>query len=1031
MGRSKLWRGLTAVFASLFAISIVLSAMADSRAGFLNGRLGTTNYITVQDGESDVDGYYFDSEFTSLEQVVNAKQELAVEIGREGAVLLKNNGALPLDKSSENVTLWGFNSSSPILGGMMGSTAVAAEGAGQKAYGIKEALAERGFTVNQDMIDFYADASMDQYRMQSMLFGQVSYGHALSVAFDTVYEAPDTYFVGEAPVSLYSDALTASADGSVAVVVISRDSSEAADYQPTMTCASPDDSFERPLALSENERAVIKLAKAHSTKLIVLVNSDSAMELEELKQDPDVDALMWVGAPGVYGFLGVADVLSGDANPSGSLPDTYAVNGTSSPAMANFGIYHYTNYSQAEGSPLSQPAYGDFYLVENEGIYTGYRYYETRYEDQILGSGNATDATGSTTGNAWSYADEVSYPFGYGMSYTTFEQKLDSVELAVGGAGRATVTVTNTGDKAGKCAVQLYVQAPYTAGGLEKAAIQLLAFGKTDILEPGASQTLDIDFDPTYMASYDENVVKADGTQGAWVLEQGDYYFAVGNGAHEALNNVLAKKTGSDEGLVRITENETINADNAVLWTLGETDVETYSKNVKNALQEADINKLIPDTVTYVTRADWTRGWETVSELTATDEMVTRLNNQASALTPNGGALNWGVDSGLTLIGMVETDAEGNFAGVRDINDPDWDRLVDQIPLDEAMHFIQEGSDDFDGMDSAGFPTTNCNDGPVGFAYDQVSSYTAHWAPSESGAPTYVAADDPYANYSMAVFPTEPVVAATFNQALVEREGELYGEDSLWSNTPGTLSPAINLHRTPYCARNHEYYSEDPMLTNLMAVAVCKGAVKKGLMMEVKHFAFNHQEMNRVGVSTFMTEQAGREGDLRAFQGACAGNWTKGVMSAYNRVGDVYTGGSRALQIDILRNEWGYTGWIVTDMAVPPEYMNWREAVYGGGCAVLTSTATFAQGQIGTMESHRDEILADEAFQRNMKDGIKYYLYTFAGSNAMNGITANTRRVYVRTWWQNAIRYTEIGLGVLTALCVILLFVTKRERGKA
>ena len=1028
MGRSKLWRGLTAVFASLFAISLVLSAMADSRASFLNSRLGTSNYITVQNGESDVDGYYFDSDFESLEQLVNAKRDLAVEIAQEGVVLLKNNGALPLDKGAESVTLWGFNSSSPILGGMMGSSAIAAEGAGQSAYGIEEALQERGFSVNQDMMAFYADESMDQYRMQSMLFGQVSYGHALSVAFDTVYDAPNTYFVGEAPVSLYSDALIDSAEGSVAVVVISRDSSEAADYQPTMTCASPDDSFERPLALSDNERAVIALAKEHSSKVVVLINANSAMELEELKQDPDVDALLWVSEPGVYGFLGVADVLSGDVNPSGHLPDTFAVNSTSSPAMRNFGIFHYTNYSQAEGSPLNPAAYGDFYVVETEGIYTGYRYYETRYEDQVLGAGNATDATGSSTGNAWSYADEVSYPFGYGLSYTTFEQKLEGVELTVGGAGKATVTVTNTGDVAGKCACQLYVQAPYTAGGLEKSAIQLLAFGKTQLLEPGASETLEIEFDPTYMASYDESVVKADGTQGAWVLEQGDYYFAVGNGAHEALNSVLAKKLGGDEGLLKITENEAASADNAVAWTLDATDVETYSKNVQNALQDADINKLIPGTVEYVTRADWTKGWETVSELTATDEMAVRLNNQASAFTKNGEGLQWGVDSGLMLINFVQTDADGNFAGVKDLSDPDWDKLVDQISLEEAMHFIQEGSDDFEGIDSVGLPVTNCNDGPVGFAYDQISSYAAHWSESESGAPTYVSADTPYANYSMAVFPTEPMVAATFNQQLVERKGELYGEDSLWSNTPGSLSPAVNLHRTPYCARNHEYYSEDPMLTNLMAVAECKGAEKKGFMMELKHFAFNHQEMNRVGVSTFLTEQGGREGDLRAFQGACAGNHTKGIMSAYNRVGDVYTGGSRALQMDILRREWGYTGWIVTDMAVPPEYMNWREAVYGGGCTMLTSTATYTQSEVGTMESRTAEILADTDFQQNMKDGLKYYLYTFAGSNAMNGITANTQRVYVRTWWQNALRYTEIGLGVLAALFAVLMFATKRER---
>ncbi|MBQ8963235.1 MAG: fibronectin type III-like domain-contianing protein, partial [Clostridia bacterium] len=295
---------------------------------------------------------------------------------------------------------------------MMGSSAIAAEGAGQKAYGIEEALIERGFTVNPDMMAFCADASMDQYRMQSMLFGQVSYGHALSVAFDTVVDAPNTYFVGEAQVSLY--------------------------------------------------------------------------------------------------------------------------------------------------------------------------------EDQILGAGNAADAIGSSTGGAWNYADEVSYPFGYGLSYTTFERKLEDVQLEVGGTGTAKVTVTNTGDAAGKCAVQLYVQAPYTAGGVEKAAIQLLAFGKTDILAPGASQTLEIEFDPTYMASYDETAVKADGTTGAWSLEAGDYYFAVGNGAHEALNSVLAKKLGTEEGLLTVNESEIIDAENAFLWTLDAADIETYSAGVQNVLQEAD-----------------------------------------------------------------------------------------------------------------------------------------------------------------------------------------------------------------------------------------------------------------------------------------------------------------------------------------------------------------------------------------------------------------------------------------------------------
>lgn len=1030
MGRSKLWRGLTAIFASLFAISIVLSAMADSRASFLNSRLGTSNYITVQKGESDVDGFYFDSEFGSVEEVINAKQALAVQIGQEGAVLLKNNGALPLDKTAENVTLWGFNSYSPILGGMMGSTAVAAEG--QTAYGIKEALAERGFTVNQDMIAFYGDASMDQYRMQSMLFGQISYGHALSVAFDTVYDAPDSYFVGEAPVSLYSDELIASADGSAAIVVISRDSSEAADYQPTMTCATPGDSFERPLALSQNERDVIELAKAHSTKVIVVINADNTMELEELKQDPDIDAILWAGDPGVYGFLGVADVLSGAANPSGRLPDTYAVNSTSSPAMANFGIFHYANWSQAADSKLEHDHYGDFFVVETEGIYNGYRYYETRYEDQILGAGNATDTAGSTTGSAWSYADEVTWPFGYGLSYTTFEQKLDNVELTVGGEGKATVTVTNTGDVAGKCAVELYVQAPYTVGGVEKAAIQLLSFGKTEILEPGASQTLEIAFDPTYMASYDQSVTKANGTQGAWVLEAGDYYFSVGNGAHEALNNVLAKKRGSDEGLVTITEGEAINADNAFLWTLDATDVETYSANVENALQDCDINTWIPDAVTYTTRADWTKGWETVSELTAPDDMIVSLSNNYYNLSANGEPVEWGVDSGLKLIDFVSTDADGNFASVPDISDPQWDALVNQITLDEAMNFVEIGGDDFEALDSVGSPALPNHDGPVGFAYDQIAGYATHWAASDSGEPTYVGSDSPYAAYSMAVMPTEPVVAATFNKELVEREGELYGEDSLWANATVAFAPGVNLHRSPYCARNHEYYSEDPMLTNILGAAICKGGASKGLMMEPKHLAFNHQEMNRCGVSTFLTEQAGREGDLRGFQEAASKNYAKGIMTAFNRIGATFAGAHEGVQVNILRNEWGYTGWIVTDMAVPPLYMSWKDTVFGGGGSVLASSnAIFAGSTLKTMAERKAEIAADAVFQNDMKKAIKYYLYTFAGSNAMNGITNNTERVYVRTWWQNALNYTKIGLGVLAALCCVLMFVTKRERRTA
>ncbi len=1025
MAGKKLWRGLTTITGSLLIISLTATGVAESRASFLNTRLGTSNYV-MTGGDPEADSNYFEAEFASVEEVMAAKQELAEQIGAEGAVLLKNNGALPLDKSSEKVTLWGFNSASPILGGMMGSSPVAAEG--QTAYGIEEALIERGYSVNEDMMAFYADSSMDQFRMQSNLFGNVMYGHALSVAFDATYEPAATYFVGEAPVSLYSDELTSSADGSAAIVVISRDSSEAADYEPGMTCSSPEDSFERPLALSENEKAVIELAKAHSTKVIVVLNADNPLEIDELKKDEDVDAILWAGEPGNYGFLGVADVLDGTVSPSGHLPDTYAVSSLSAPAMVNYGLFMYENNSQVSTDMTDHVHYGDWYVAETEGIYVGYKYYETRYEDAVLGQGSADSAAGSSTGKAWSYADEISYPFGYGLSYTTFEQKLDSIDLKVGEVGTATVTVTNTGDVAGKSVAQVYVQAPYTAGGLEKAAVQLVNFGKTGILQPGESETLTIEIDPQYFASYDDTLTKADGTTGAWVLDAGDYYFALGNGAHEAINNILAVKRGTEDGLVMSTDAEQINTEAVAVWNLAETDSETYSVNVQNALQDMELENQIGEAVEYTTRSDWNLGWNPVTGITANEKMLVDLRNETWKFTENGEGLVYGVDNGLALIDFIELDENGKAAGALDINDEKWDKLLEQLTLDETINFVENGGDDFENLDTVSYKRTFAQDGPVGIAYDQVAGYSVKWNPSQSSMPTYVAPDHPAAHASMAVMPTEPVVAATFNQELVEREGELFGEDGLWANVQAQFAPGLNLHRAVYCARNHEYYSEDPMLTCMMGIAVCKGGLSKGMMMEPKHFAFNHQELNRVGVSTFVTEQAGRENELRGFQGCLAGNYAGGLMTAFNRAGLIYAGSHEGLQVQILRNEWGYDGWIVTDMIGGPNYQQWIGVVFGGGGTCLGSASTYNNSVIGTMESHRAEIEKDTEFQAKMRQAIKYYLHQEVESAAMNGVTVGSSMEYVRTWWQNAFLAFEVCSGILTLLFAALYIRSLRKK---
>ena len=585
---------------------------------------------------------------------------------------------------------------------------------------------------------------------------------------------------------------------------------------------------------------------------------------------------------------------------------------------------------------------------------------------------------------------------------------------------------------AGKDVVQLYVQAPYTEGGLEKSAIQLVAFGKTGVLEPGASEEVTVEFDPLYMASYDETAEKADGTVGAWSLEAGDYYFAVGNGAHEALNNVLANKNGSDDDLVMTADTETINADNAIVWTLDATDIETYSVGVQNQLQDMDINKLIEDTVEYTTRSDWTKGWTPVEAITPTEDMMKGLTNKLYEFgtgEAEGESVTWGQDSGLKLIDTLLFDEEGNYTGVMDWEDPTWDQLMDEVTLDEAIQFISAAGDDFENLDSIQLAKVFANDGPLGYTRDQVGGYFVRWTDADKDQAYYTAEGDEKSTYGMATMPTEPVVAATFNKELIEREGQLLGEDGLYAKESSIFAPGLNLHRAVYCARNHEYYSEDSVLTAYCGNALCTGLKSKGTMAEPKHFAFNHQESNRSGLSTFMTEQQARENELRGFQMCMSGNTAQGVMTAFNRAGTAYDGAFRNLLVNIVRDEWGYRGWFVTDMINGADYMNWRDVTAGGGGGTLTTSA-YDTSTIGAMSSYKSDIQKDVYFQEQMKQSIKYFIYQIAQSNAMNGISSTTEIVYIRTWYQNALLAATIVTAVLTALLVILSFVMPARKAK-
>lgn len=1026
----NLWRGLTILLLCSFIFSTFATTIAKSNASTINSKLGTSSYKIEKTGESSTDSAYFKSEFTDVKEVIDAKEALSVEISQEGTVLFKNDGTLPLDMGSEKVTFWGLNSISPTFGGLIGSTVSVDYASGQRTVTLIDAMKERGFSVNEEMLALYNSEEAQACYRKAAFFGQEVPGHSLVPAFWPMYEPSKEYIIGELPASAYTEEALASAKDTAAIVFISRDSSEASDYSLAMQ-ATGGDHFDRPLALSDYERDMIELAKANSNgKVIVVLNSDMTMEIEELKQDAGISAIVWAGLPGAFGFYGVADVISGAVNPSGHIADTYAVSSISAPAMQNFGIYTYTNASITDAGVLTGDDKGDWYVVETEGIYVGYKYYETRYEDAVLGRAGADSDAGSfASGGAWDYAKEMSYPFGYGSSYTTFEQKLDSVDFEVGGSSKAVVTVKNTGSVAGKSVVQLYAQAPYKEGGLEKAAIQLVGFAKTGLLEPGASESVTVEFDAKYVASYDETAIKADGTAGAWVLDEGDYYFAIGNGAHEALNNVLANKIGGTDGLVRITEDEVIDADNAKKISLAERDIETYSVNVENALQELDINKYIPDAAEYTTRADWTRGWKTVEGLTATEEMLKGLRNQNYELTENGEGEVWGEQNGLTLADVLILDDEGKLTGIADINDSIWDQLVNETTLEEAAHLVGKSAIANFQIQAVGSNSLT-KDGPIGFVKDQVSGYTAFWDETQSDEPTYVGPDNPYANWGMAVMPTEPVVAATFNRDLVEREGELLGEDSLWSNVNAIMAPGLNNHRATYCSRNHEYYSEDAMLTNLMGVSVSEGALHKGLMAEPKHFALNHQEANRSGVSTFSTEQAAREIELRGFQGALESNAARGVMSAFNRIGTVFSGGHRGLLTQILRNEWGYNGYIITDAINGPEYMNWRDVCFAGGGGCLDGSNTFETSVIGlpTTPENLEKIRKDTLFQQEMKKNLRYMLYALAYSNSMNGMTSDTRIVPVTPWWETSLYGLSIATGILTAGALVLYIRSLRKK---
>ena len=892
----------------------------------------------------------FKPEF-EYEDMLVAGDQLCYQVEAEGAALLLNNSALPLAGGVKVSTL-STNSVDLTYGGT-GSGNVDAS----KADNLKAALEKSGFVVNETLWNWYNSEEAAEL-IAANAEGKGGEGESAVLAG----QAP----IVEIDIDLYPEEVKSSIEDSDAIILtFSRVGGEGYD------CSFPgyegNPNYENYLELNANERKLLayaeEVSKKNGAKIIVLINTSNALELDFL-QDHNVDACLWVGGLGITGTNAVTDILAGKVNPSGSLVDTYCYDNFSSPAMQNFIAQTYAGYEDG-----IIPENASTYMVYQEGIYVGYKYYETRYFDAVMGNGNA--------GNyAAQYKNEVAYTFGHGLSYTTFTYTDMSVEKGTNEYGEAcynvTLTVNNVGSYDGKETVQIYLSSPYTEydkeNKIEKAAVQLIGFGKTDVIKAGESETITIQVNERDMAVYD--AYKA----GTYILDEGTYYLTVATDAHDAANNILAVhgKT-TDNGM-----DYNGNVDLVYNWDM-KFDAVTYSTTlggakVENQLSSADPNLYFgEDTVTFLSRSDWTGTWPTeMVKLSLTESMIKELQegrwdtmgedyyDSIPDEWKNMPVLD--AKNGLTLYDMYTADYDENgVPAVDQFDDPAWAKLLENITIDELVSM----GDCFHWRHpvvSVNAPGSRDENGPQGLTVALFGSGLG----VESTA-----------------FTSEDVMAATFNTALIQRVGEMIGENCLHAGVSCLYGPGANTHRTPYGGRNFEYYSEDGFLAGKMGGHEVRGILSKGVDVVMKHFALNDTEQDRLGQAAWITEQAAREIYLKAFQMALEENGGRGgIMTAYTRWGTTWSGANYGLMTGILRNEWGNKSMCITDNILVT-YCNGVDAVLAGGVTCFDAMLPYATNNL--KDATKDPVAVNA-----MVEAMHHNLYTIINSAAMNGVGENT-----------------------------------------
>lgn len=1079
MKKRALWRGLTTLFTFIFSLTIIIGVVAESYKATIDTALGTLSEKFVSENTED-DPLY--DKFQPSAEVLNedgtgnshALIQKAIDLNRqqaaEGAVLLKNNNAdgqgLPLAGNSQ-VTLFGIRSHVSLLGSSFG---VKAQG---PYISLEQALTQNktdfkntiAYTLNNNFAtgEVTRGATLDSWSGDEFEFEGA--GFTVNPVMTAVYDKLNETYLhseNETPSAEYDPGEPSAAEikavnsdyaasfaeyGDAAIVVISRPSAESKDYLPGGVVDGL--GAEEPLQLTANERDTIEMAKKCSDNVIVLLNSANAVEIGDLKNDPEIDSILWIGFPGCYGMLGVSDILCGRTSPSGALPDIYATYNMSAPAMQNMGNFQYENGAEmlTRGAGQTGGTTGN-YLIEAEGIYVGYRYYETRYYDSVFGNGNAGSPIGAyASSTEWDYDKEVAYGFGYGLSYTNFTQEFEGEpEFNVStdpetGVCDATavfhVKVTNTGDMAGKSIVQIYGQAPYTEGGVEKSAVQLLNFGKTDTLKPGESQVVSVEVDLQYIASYDNTYDNGDGTVGTYILDPGTYYFAMGNGAHDALNHMMARQ-GADPESLSGESNSAMAYEHKITEDFISSTAFSVSKTgekISNQLDYADWNHFQPGEVTYLSRTDWAGTYpKSYTDMTlVNEELINLLNGNYYTIQTDDdtSGITWGKDSNLMFYEMYGTD----------FDDAKWQELLDKMTLEEAQYLATFGGPSIPGVSSIGtvetYMTENAGNG---VAVNLNAS-------KDTGAPWSISASDPNGNWHPEVFANAPLVAASFNQDLYKEVGSFIGEEALFTGIPILWGPGLNTHRHAYNGRNGEYYSEDPVLSGSAAMEFAIGALDYGLIAAPKHFAFNDQETNRSGVAPYMLEQRAREVELRAYQIAFEATkydteevdaGMRGLMISFSKIGPVECTASYELMTEILKEEWGFKGYAVTDiyddtdiygavLASGTTCFDTRGISGFYGATTLENCSTFAT-QVDGSKVSAQLLSGDARLQNAVKDSCHNILYAFSQSSLMNRYNSTTHIEQTMTWWRMAYMAAIAAFGILLLASGALYVVSSKRK---